>query len=239
MKKCIWIIAILITPLLLGAQTTNGDNIKVTANIKAGALLQNYPFELPGFNNTLSSPDAKSNGFLVGADIIFKKKWLGMITSLYGRSCGADESFYLETFELNSFNSDNFFSFGVLTGLYCEIPVSDGVFSSVYAKLQAGGMRVYFPDQEFVFTDSYLNSLQIENKVSAGFVSNIGLGGRFKIGEKTALVLDLNMMRETADVAVSEIWDYKDIDTITERVDEVIEWNQVLLNPNIGFSLTF
>ena len=239
MKKFIWLTAIVIFPTLSYAQTANEDGIEVSANLKAGAVFQSYPFELPGFNNELSSVDAKSTGFLNGADIIIKKKWLGMITTLYGRSCSAEESFYLETYTLSSFNSGNFFSVGILTGLYFEIPISQGVVNSFYAKLQAGSTQAYFPDQELIFTNSPVSSIKIENEVSAGFVSNIGLGIKFKVGENSALILDLNTMRETADILSTQIYNYTDIGQLSERLQVPLDWDMILLNPNIGFSYTF
>ncbi len=239
MKKYLSFIAIIIFPILAGAQTTNGEEIEVSASLKAGAVFQSYPFELPGFNNEFSSPNARSTGFLNGADIIIKKKWLGMITTLYGRSCAADESFYLETFDLNSFNSGNFYSFGLLTGLYFEIPISEGVVNSFYAKLQAGSTQAYFPDQELNFSNSSVSSIKIENEVSAGFVSNIGLGIKFKVGENAALILDLNTMRETADILSTQIYSYTDVNQISERMQVPLDWDLILLNPNIGFSYTF
>ena len=75
--------------------------------------------------------------------------------------------------------------------------------------------------------------------VSAGFVSNIGLGIKFKVGENSALILDLNTMRETADILSTQIYNYTDIGQLSERLQVPLDWDMILLNPNIGFSYTF
>lgn len=239
MKKNVLIIVILLIPILAFTQTYAEEEVMVSFNLKAGPLFQNYTFELPGFNNDLNSGAANSTGVLVGADVLIKKNWFGLITTLYGRTSGADESFYLDTYALNSFSSGKFYSFGVLSGLYFELSIGNGIFNSIYAKLQAGSMRTYFPDHELNFTESYLTAIQIESKVSSGFVSNIGLGAKFKIGERAMVGLDLNLMRETADIHSTQIWDYSDITISNERIEQYLEWDQFLFNPNIGFTLNF
>ncbi len=239
MKKNILVIAILLIPVLVFTQTSTEEEVMVSFNLKAGPLFQSYSFELPGFNNDLNSGTASSTGVLVGADVLIKKNWFGLITTLYGRTCGADESFYLDTYELSSFSSGKFYSVGVLSGLYFELPLGSGILNSIYAKVQAGSMRTYFPKHELNFTDSYLTSVQIESKVSSGFVSNIGLGAKFKIGENAMIGLDFNLMRETADIHSTQILDYSDITISNERIEQYLEWDQFLFNPNIGFTLNF
>ncbi len=75
------------------AQEVAEEDISFILNVKAGPIFQSTPFELLGYNNSLTSGNANSFGALIQADLIIQKAWLGLITSFYGRFAGADESF--------------------------------------------------------------------------------------------------------------------------------------------------
>ncbi len=225
-------------PFLSKAQTST-EEVSVTVQIKGGYSNQSYDYELTGFNNNLSTKSGSFSGFILGADVLIKKQWIGLITTYYGRSNTADAAYYTDLFQLSGFNSLNFISHGILSGLYLEKTLGAEKNNAIYLRLQAGSMRGLFPEQTMSYATGYLTSVRVDDKSASGYATSAGLGGRYGLNEHLGLFLDLNLIREFADVNTSINLDYSDENIDNERILQTIEWNQNLINAQIGISYTF
>lgn len=225
-------------PYLSKAQS-NTDEVSVSVQLKAGYSNQSYDFELTGFNNNLASTSGSFSGYMLGADVIVKKQWIGLITTYYVRSNTVDNAYYTDLFILSDFSSSNFVSQGILTGIYLEKTLGEGKNHAIYLRLQAGGLRGIFPEQDLFYDSGYLNSVRIDDKSTTGFASSVGIGGRYGINSRMGIILDVNLLREFADVNTSLNFDYSDENIPNERILQTIEWNQNLLNAQVGVTYAF
>ncbi len=216
------------------AQEVVEDDISFILNVKAGPIFQSTPFELPGFNNSLTSGNANSFGALAQADLIIQKGWIGLITTFYGRFAGADESFYTNTYNLSKFSSHSFYSRGVMTGLYIEKKFVNSMIQALYCKYQWGGFNAGYPSQDLTFKESSIDKIAIDPAICSGFVSSSGLGIKLNGGTKLTILVDLNFIFENGNFNLKELTQY--IDDIPSNYNQSVVWQHYVYNLNVGLS---